>query len=333
MLSSDAARACSISPSTCRLKVFSLILPGRIVVQPNSSAYAFDYDSRYSRGSRHQMELSKFRPLKPETGSGYPLMTTRICCDWCLSPKNRDYASPLPGKWPVRKRCRACGAIGYVALPSPSQLDDYYKQAWLAGDQGREASGNSDRLIARELLQTLDWRAGSGCTLDFGAGRGSLAVEISALGGEVVAFEPYGDPALHESGIRVVKSFPEFSPNEQFEWIISMEVIEHLMDPIATLTQLYSLLSQDGRLVLTTPNANGLVAKLSGDAWRETANPTHLNLFTMKALCMAASAAGFSRVERLHRPLSYGKKGLKKHALSLTQLLGIDGQLRVVLTK
>ncbi len=260
-------------------------------------------------------------------------MRTRISCNWCLSPKTRVYASPLTGKWPARKRCRACGAISYVALPNSSQLDEYYKQAWLIGNQGREASGNSDTLTARELLWALDWRASSGCTLDFGAGRGNLTREIGALGGEVVAFEPYGDPVLLESGVRVVKSFSEFSPDEQFAWIISMEVIEHLTDPIAALTQLYSLLRKDGRLVLTTPNANGLVAKLSGDAWREAVNPTHLNLFTMRSLRLAAASAGFSRVVRLRRPFSCGKHGLKKYALSLTQLLGIDGALRVVLTK
>lgn len=226
-----------------------------------------------------------------------------------------------------------CGAISYVVLPSSSELNDYFKHAWLAGDQGRAASGTTDRLIAREFLRALNWSADAGRTLDFGAGQGSLSMEITALGGEVVAFEPYGNPALPELGVRVVKSFSEFNPDKQFAWIISMEVIEHLPDPIATLTQLHSLLSKDGRLVLTTPNANGLVAKLSGDAWREAANPTHLNLFTMKALCLAASAAGFSRVVRLRSPLSYGKRGLKRHALSLTQLLGIDGALRVVLTK
>ncbi len=226
-----------------------------------------------------------------------------------------------------------CGAISYVVLPSPSLLDDYYKRAWLAGDQGRQASGTTEASIAREFLQTLNWSADKGSTLDFGAGQGHLTVEIGRQGGEVVAFEPYGDPALLEMGVRVVRSFSEFSPDEQFAWIISMEVIEHLTDPIAALTQLYSLLSKDGRLVLTTPNANGLVAKLSGDAWREAANPTHLNLFTMKALRLAAASAGFSRVVRLRKPVSYGKHGLKKYALSLTQLLGIDGGLRVVLTK
>ncbi len=260
-------------------------------------------------------------------------MGQSICCDWCASPETQHYASPLPGQWPARKRCRECGAISYVALPNPLQLDDYYKQNWLAGDQGLEASGNSDRFTARELLRVLDWHPESGCTLDFGAGRGNLAREISALGGDVVAFEPYGEPELQKSGLRVVKSFLEFSPDAQFAWIMSMEVIEHVTDPIATLTKLHSLLRQDGRLVLTTPNAKGLIAKLSGDAWRETANPTHLNLFTLKAIRLVAAAAGFSRVERLRSTSSYGNHGLKKYALSAAQFFGIDGGLHVVLTK
>ena len=76
----------------------------------------------------------------------------------------------------------ACGAISYVSLPSQSLLDGYYKQAWLTGDQGQGASGTTDRLIARELLHTLNWKADTGRTLDFGAGRGHLATEIKAQG-------------------------------------------------------------------------------------------------------------------------------------------------------
>lgn len=256
-----------------------------------------------------------------------------LVCNWCQSHEVREYASSSVGKWPARKRCVRCGAISYVTMPHPAQLDDYYKQSLVAGELGRDASGNTDSLIARQLLTMLYWKADKGPTLDFGAGQGNLTREIIQQGGEAVAFEPYGGSALIEMGVRVIRQFSDFNPGEQFSLIISMEVIEHLVDPIATLTQLYALLGEGGRLVLTTPNAHGLIARMTGDSWREAANPTHLNLFTMKSLCLVANAAGFSKIVRIRRPLSYGKRGLKRYALALAQILGIDGGLRVVLTK
>src|SRR5690606_13372180 len=55
---------------------------------------------------------------------------------------------------------------------------------------------------------------------------------------------------------------------EQFDTVLAADVLEHLHDPASCLRQLYRLLPEDGRLVVSVPNiAHGgvLASLLSGE--------------------------------------------------------------------
>jgi SAM-dependent methyltransferase len=80
---------------------------------------------------------------------------------------------------------------------------------------------------------------------------------------------------------------------QQFDVIVLSHVIEHLPDPIHTLTQLRSLLSPRGRLLLTTPNALSLGARIFGAFWRGLEPPRHFNVFSPDSLRQALERAGF----------------------------------------
>jgi 2-polyprenyl-3-methyl-5-hydroxy-6-metoxy-1,4-benzoquinol methylase len=65
-----------------------------------------------------------------------------------------------------------------------------------------------------------------------------------------------------DSGAAVLRS-AELS----FDGIVSLEAIEHPRDPGGVL-RLYKRLSPGGWLLITTPNAAGLPARLMGQHWR-----------------------------------------------------------------
>lgn len=79
--------------------------------------------------------------------------------------------------------------------------------------------------------------------------------------------------------------------------IISTEVIEHLGEPPAFLKLMRQAISDDGILLLTTPNADWITPSLSnGELYALLAPGAHVVLQTAQSLKMALEAAGFTHV-------------------------------------
>ena len=102
----------------------------------------------------------------------------------------------------------------------------------------------------------------------------------------------------------------EYRSEESFDLILCSEVIEHLVESESTLASLASLLSDDGFLILSTPQRYSTlevcakVAFLPGIlqivrlAYREAVEPLgHINLLTEKQLNGQTERAGFVTVE------------------------------------
>jgi 2-polyprenyl-3-methyl-5-hydroxy-6-metoxy-1,4-benzoquinol methylase len=66
--------------------------------------------------------------------------------------------------------------------------------------------------------------------------------------------------------------------------VVAGEVIEHLDDAGAFLDGLHALLADDGVLVVTTPNATGLVNAFASLANYEVNHPDHVTMFTCQTL-------------------------------------------------
>lgn len=71
---------------------------------------------------------------------------------------------------------------------------------------------------------------------------------------------------------------------EPAELVIAGEVIEHLDDPGSFLDGLHDLLAPGGTLVLTTPNASGLLNGFAAMAGAEINHPDHVILFSWRTL-------------------------------------------------
>jgi SAM-dependent methyltransferase len=71
---------------------------------------------------------------------------------------------------------------------------------------------------------------------------------------------------------------------EPAEVVVAGEVIEHLDDPGSFLDGLHRLLAPGGTLVLTTPNASGLLNGFAAMAGAEINHPDHVVLFSWRTL-------------------------------------------------
>jgi glycosyltransferase involved in cell wall biosynthesis len=127
------------------------------------------------------------------------------------------------------------------------------------------------------------------------------------------------------------KGLPEM-PGERFDYILALDVIEHLTAPEDFLDELRALASRTGaRLILTTANIGFIIMRLSlllgrfEYGKRGILDITHTRLFTFNTLRRAMRAAGFD-IERsegvvLPMPFVFGRSALSKIALAVNHTL------------
>lgn len=108
-----------------------------------------------------------------------------------------------------------------------------------------------------------------------------------------------------------------------------VEVIEHLVDPECDLMMAKTLLADDAKLIVTTPNARGMNARLGRGRWREAQNPVHLTLFSADGLQACAQGAGLHALRRHTEFLDFGHTGIRRLAARVRTRLRLDGSVRV----
>ncbi len=102
--------------------------------------------------------------------------------------------------------------------------------------------------------------------VDLGAGSGALALRLQALGLDVVAVD--SQPERFRAPVPFVNlnlDEADFSSQLRpgsFDLVVSVEVIEHLENPIGFLRNVRRLLRPAGLAILTTPNVDNIPARL-----------------------------------------------------------------------
>jgi SAM-dependent methyltransferase len=129
---------------------------------------------------------------------------------------------------------------------------------------GEEARAELDWMAQthwRDILDTLDEHLASGMErtlLDFGCGPGHFAAHALANGWQVTGIEVSLDAAAiaRERGLTVYHTIEEYKQQEthRFKVITLLNVIAHVLNPVAFLTELLTLLDDDGLLVIRTAN-------------------------------------------------------------------------------
>ena len=126
--------------------------------------------------------------------------------------------------------------------------------------------------------------------LDFGCGNGGFlikALEFANLA-QGVELESRVQEHYKDSSIKIWQSIEDIKEksNEKFDIITSFHVFEHLIDPIATLQSLTSILKKDGEIIIEVPSSeDALLTLYNCDSFSKfTYWSQHLFLFNQKTI-------------------------------------------------
>jgi SAM-dependent methyltransferase len=228
-------------------------------------------------------------------------------------------------------RCAACGLLFLHPLPAREELPRLYPSTYHNFDAPSGALSRLllDRYHAHHAAICRRYLPPDGAFLEIGSAAGDLLERLRARGYhnvQGVELSRDGWEISRRKGLRVFHgSVEEFASEECFDMIFMSHVIEHVLDPVATVRRMGGLLRDGGVLYIETPNAAALDARIWGRHWGLIHYPRHLYLFDRRTLGRLLGGGGLV-VERVWSEIN--SCGWALSVQGMLRRLGIDPSRR-----
>ncbi|WP_435016074.1 class I SAM-dependent methyltransferase [Tundrisphaera sp. TA3] len=152
---------------------------------------------------------------------------------------------------------------------------------------------------SRKLLNELHPNRGK--FVELGSSMGFLLQAFKEDGWDVLGVDPDRDGcrvATQRLGLPTIPTTLEAAdlPDESADVVVMLHVIEHLPDPVGTLSEIHRILKPGGHLVMETPRYDTPNFKLLGRRERSVSCDGHIYFFTTDSLRKAYTKAGFDLV-------------------------------------
>jgi len=205
-------------------------------------------------------------------------------------------------------KCLNCGLVYLNPMPHPEDIARVYdtRQYYCnRGNQKNTPLGYPDYLkleehlifVADELVRPIKGIK-KGRLLDVGCGMGIMLNRFRELGWDTYGIDvsTYAtEYARNELGLNVFTSaiheidFPE----NYFDLITIVHVIEHIPNPRGALETLHSLMKPEGIIIVATHDIDGLCPRIVKHRWRHLNIPEHLYFFSKNTLNQMLRDTGF----------------------------------------
>jgi SAM-dependent methyltransferase len=239
--------------------------------------------------------------------SAPPVATSHPLCPVCGSPETaRSFEARDPhygnaGCWWERE-CRRCRSLFLDPMPTAEQIDGFYPEAEYYAYRPAERKSALSRALRRLVGFTPGTRepafAAPGRVLDFGCGAGDFLVELRERGWDChgVELNAQAIAVARERGLDVRRAIdgPDGFPDAGFDYVRANHSLEHVLDPRATLAEMFRVLKPGGTLFIGVPTRDGLPAKLFGRHWWYLGAPVHPVTFSTGGLVGLLRSLGFT---------------------------------------
>ena len=237
-------------------------------------------------------------------------------CPICFSERLRDkligkdfYEKLVPGKF-LLSECQNCGCIFQKPIPSQSEIGTFYATNYYSYQVGRKKSffdklrENTIRVnyegisnfsffwkiillfTRKKFKDILPISKGGGNFLDIGCGDSINLRILKDYGWNTYGIEISEDAvkAAQAENLNVIHStLEDYNPDVKFNAMRLWHVLEHLLDPHASMEKIKNLLTDDGVVYIAIPNTRSLNAYLFGKYWIGYDVPRHLINYSLKS--------------------------------------------------
>ena len=237
-------------------------------------------------------------------------------------------------------KCKRCHTIFPNPMPYPkgedirySDVGDYFENVMRVDHDGHIEGG---KLLLAAAEKYLSFK---GDYLDVGCGRGEVVRAAKELGWSASGCdisEEYVNYARDVNGVEAVAGTLEDVnfPEDRFDFVSLVEVIEHLYDPKRTVEELRRIIKPGGVLYVSTPNEESiyqtfgnLYYRLTGKDWVVNLCPTwnlyHIFGFSPRSIRYLLEQSGFRIEETVVYPGTFSVPRRNSIAGKL-EGLGID---------
>ncbi len=233
-----------------------------------------------------------------------------------------DYLFKVSGNWNLRKCSnKTCGLVWLDPQPIATDINKLYQNYYTHTN-----TPNSSKLpqskyqffqvwlynLFTSIIQIKQEREQfnqmyladikPGKLLDVGCGNGNLSSKLRDLGWDVqgqdtdIKAKEFAEKKYNLTVHLGTLENISFADNT-FDAIIMNHVIEHIINPIALISECYRILKPGGVLIAVTPNILSTSHKFFGQYWRGLEPPRHLYLFSELTLKEIASKSGFTNYQ------------------------------------
>lgn len=214
-------------------------------------------------------------------------------------------------------QCCNCGVqrlLETCAIPDEFYESDQYRQSLQQSVESEKAFADQDwsTRYTHDALWPISIR---GKTIaDIGCGAGSFLDTCRGQAAMQIAVEPCMpfQPSLRDRGYRVFGSTRDAAVAypASADLIVSIQVIEHVSDPVGFLRDIRPMLKRDGVMLITTPNRDDILCGLIPEKFPEFFyRSAHRWYFDAKSLTGCAQRAGY-RVKKTSSLQKYGMSNM-----------------------
>jgi 2-polyprenyl-3-methyl-5-hydroxy-6-metoxy-1,4-benzoquinol methylase len=197
-------------------------------------------------------------------------------------------------------RCGGCGLLFMHPLPTRDELPRLYPSTYHNFDPPSNPVSRLllDRYYEHQCTICRRHLPPDGALLEVGCAAGDVLERMQGHGYRDVQGIELSLEACQRAWQRGLKVFhgtlDEFETDQRFDLIFMSHVIEHVLDPVATVAKLASLLKPGGVLYLETPNVGSLDARVWKQGWGLIHYPRHLYFFDRSTLRRLVERGGLT---------------------------------------